>query len=326
MNSSQQRCLVASVLIHGTLLSVLLFAPAFTQEKPALPPISIDLVDLKLTNGDKAGGGGNPNAQPPATPPKVPEKAPEPKAPEPKAPEPEPEPKPKTPEPKERAAKVTAKASKPVAVAADPIRPKPENPSQDTAPAVPVKTAKRTIKTSSDIKVADATKKRDPKADEEERKAAEDAAEREAADNRRRARASQLAQLNEERKRLASSLGGAAQAVGKRTSASTSIEMPGPGGQAYAPYGSYLGAFYKQRWQKPSALTVSTASVVVELVVARDGRVIDSKVEKSGYREIDDSVAALIRRYPQLRPLPDGTTDAQRTFRIKFTLDADSTL
>lgn len=326
MISPQQRCLVASVLIHGTLLSVLLFAPAFTQEKQPLPPISMDLVDLKLTNGDKAGGGGNPNAQPPATPTKAPEKAPEPKAPEPKAPEPEPEPKPKTPEPKERTVKVTEKATKPVAVAPEPVHKKPDNPSQDTAPAVPVKTAKRTIKTSSDIKVADKTKQRDAEADEKDRKAAEDAAEREAADKRKRARASQLAQLNDERRRLANSLGGAAQAVGKRASVGTTIETPGPGGQAYAPYGSYLGAFYKQYWKKPAALTVSTASVVVEVVIARDGRLLDSKVEKSGYREIDDSVAALIRRYPQLRPLPDGTTDAQRTFRIKFTLDADSQL
>ena len=316
MSSSQQRCLVASVLIHGALLSLLLFAPAFTQEQPSLPVLTMAPTDIRLTDGDKVGGG-NPNAQPPATSPKVQEKPALPAPVEPKPAEPDPEPKPKP-------VKVAEKTVKTVPVVREPVHPKSENPSQDTDPVHP-KPPKRTIKTSSEIKVADA-KKRDTKADEEERKAAEDAAEREAAAKLRRARASQVAQLNEQQKRLANTLAGAAQAVGKHTSGSTAIEMPGPGGQAYAPYGSYLGAYYKERWRKPSALSVRSASIVVELVIARDGRVVDSKFEKSGYRELDDSVAELIRNNQKLRPLPDGTTDAQRTFRIKFTLEADSTL
>jgi len=320
MNPSQQRCLLASVIIHGTLLSVLLFAPAFKQKEPAVPVLTMVPVNLLLTDGDKAGGG-TPDAPPPQAPsrPAPPAPAvPQPEVRKAAAPEPEPEPKPKPVRPPEKP------VSKPVAAAPEPAPPKTANPSQDTDAKVHPKSNRREIKTSKEIKVADVVKTRDRKAEAEDRKAAEAAAEREAVEERRRAYANRVAQANEARQRLAESLSGAAQAVGKHTSASTDIEMPGPGGQAYAPYGSYLGAFFKGRWRKPSALAVRSASVVVELTVARNGRVLDSKFEKSGYRELDDSVVEVIRRYPQLRPLPEGTTDAQRTIRIRFTLQADS--
>ena len=137
--------------------------------------------------------------------------------------------------------------------------------------------------------------------------------------------AAQVAALNADRQRMADSISGAAATVGKNLAGSAKVEMPGPGGQAYAPYGSYLGAFYKERWRKPSSITARSAYVGVEIDVARDGRVVDMRMEeKSGHRALDDSVRDVIQRYKQLRPLPDGTTDAKRTFRIKFTLEADS--
>ena len=124
---------------------------------------------------------------------------------------------------------------------------------------------------------------------------------------------------------MADSISGAAATVGKNLAGSAKVEMPGPGGQAYAPYGSYLGAFYKERWRKPSSITARSAYVGVEIDVARDGRVVDMRMEeKSGHRALDESVRDVIQRNKQLRPLPDGTTDAKRTFRIKVTHEADS--
>jgi TonB family protein len=316
-----QRCLVASVIIHATLLSVLLFAPAFTQPPPPSGPV-LELVptDLKLTDGDKIGGG-NPNAQPPKTAPQVPPAS------EPRPPEPKPEtvkPMPRPPETvpasKPDVVKTSPKPVKTVHVAEEPVRPKPDAASQDTDAAIR-KTNRKPVKTATEIKVADAPLKRSKKDDDEDRQAAEEAA----ADKRRKARAEQVARLNEERQRIANSIGGAAQAVGKSLAGTTAIEMPGPGGQAYAPYGSYLGAFYKERWRKPSAASARSSFVVAEVDVARDGRVLDWRLaEKSGQRDLDDSVSAVLRNYRQLRPLPEGTPDAQRTFRIKFTLEADT--
>lgn len=311
-----QRCLVASVIIHGTLLSVLLFAPAFTQTPPPRGPV-LELLprDLKLTDGDKIGGG-NPNAQPPKTAAQVRP-----------APEPKPDPVKSLPKPAEAEPvtkpdelKLPPKPARTVHVAEEPVRPKPDPASQDTDSAVR-KPSRKPVKTATEIKVADAPAKRTKKDDDEDRQAAEEAA----AERRRKARADQVARFNDERQRIANSIGGAAQAVGKSLAGTTTFEMPGPGGQAYAPYGAYLGAFYKERWRKPTAASTRSAYAVAEVDVARDGRVVDWRLtEKSGQRELDDSVSAVLRRYPQLRALPEGTTDAQRTFRIKFTLEADT--
>lgn len=318
---NDQRCLVASVIIHGTLLGVLVFAPGFTQQPPAGPVLVMVPTDLKLTDGDKIGGG-NPNAQPPKAAPQVPpntaakppESKPEPVKPLAKPVEPEPE-------PKHDEAKAPPHVTKPIHVAPEPLRSKPEVKSQDTDSVVPSKPLKKPIKPSSDIKVATAPLKRSKLDEAAKRQAVEEAA----AEQRRKTRADQIAKLNEERQRIANSIGGAAQAVGKSLAGTTTIEMPGPGGQAYAPYGSYLGAFYKERWRKPSALSARSAYVVAEVEIARDGRLVDWRLaEKSGQRELDDSVSDVLRRYPQLRALPDGTTDAKRTFRIKFTLEADT--
>ena len=65
MGRVQQRCLLASVAFHGALLGLLVFAPAFTPESPALPVLTLIPTDLKLTDGDKIGGG-NPEARPPS--------------------------------------------------------------------------------------------------------------------------------------------------------------------------------------------------------------------------------------------------------------------
>ena len=351
MGRVQQRCLLASVAFHAALLALLVFAPAFTPESPALPVLTLIPTDLKLTDGDKIGGG-NPDARPPsagpkaavqAEPPSLSEPKPEPK-PEPAKPLPKAEPKPPEPKPEPKAEpkaepKVEPKTRKPVQVAEEPVHPKPPADSQDTDPALRTKLPKKPLKLASDIKLADTSKKRDKREKEEleaERKAAKasaaaaaaeavETAEREAATERRRVRAAQVAALNADRQRMADSISGAAATVGKNLAGSAKVEMPGPGGQAYAPYGSYLGAFYKERWRKPSSITARSAYVGVEIDVARDGRVVDMRMEeKSGHRALDDSVRDVIQRYKQLRPLPDGTTDAKRTFRIKFTLEADS--
>ena len=115
MSQVTQRCLLASAAFHAALLSVLVFAPAFTPERPPLPVLTLIPTDLKLTDGDQIGGG-NPDAQPPAAaakprpePPKLADPQPEPIRPPPKPTEPEKEPDPKS----------SAKLAKPVHVAED---------------------------------------------------------------------------------------------------------------------------------------------------------------------------------------------------------------
>jgi TonB family protein len=328
----EQRCLLGSAGFHVALLLLVLLAPKIsTTTTTTSPVLTIIPTDLKVTDGDKIGGG-SPDAKPPAQSP-IPRTAPV-ATPEPPKPisKPLPTPKPEPlPEP-EKVEKIEKKApSKPKEKAA-PVEPEKkintDVPSQDTAPTV--KKPKKTIKTSDAIKTSDTPKKFNREELAAQRREAEEAeAEREAeraADARRRARAAQIAEFNAERARIAGAIGGAASVVGKSLAGSAGVTMPGPGGQAYAPYRSYLAAFYKERWRnKPSAIPANSPGVMVEIVIARDGRLVEWHVTQgSGSRELDQSVKDLIPRYPKLLPLPEGSTDPQRTFRVLFTLEADT--
>ena len=74
----------------------------------------------------------------------------------------------------------------------------------------------------------------------------------------------------------------------------------------------------KRIWSLPAPV----AYVGVSITVARDGRLLRAEVlEKSGIRELDDSVNEVIQRHRRLEPLPPGSSDSERTFRIKFRLE-----
>jgi len=107
-------------------------------------------------------------------------------------------------------------------------------------------------------------------------------------------------------------------------SGQTEISVPGPGGggEVWIGYGTYLKSFYEARWRRPSSLPVPVAYVGVAITVARDGRLVRFELlEKSGIKVLDDSVLEVIQRYRTLERLPAGSTDPERTFRIKFRLE-----
>lgn len=200
---------------------------------------------------------------------------------------------------------------------------------QDVDPALATKKQKSP---KSDFQLADAPKKRSKKdieADRREAAAAEAAASeareaREAKERQARAAAAREA-WNRAQQARADAVRGVASNLGKNLSGSTTIEMPGPGGAAYAPYGSYLVAFYKLRWKKPTTLSVDHGEVEAEITVQRNGRVTAFRLVKpSGIRALDDSVREVLDRNRDLRPLPEGTTDPERRITIRFDLSAAS--
>jgi TonB family protein len=183
-----------------------------------------------------------------------------------------------------------------------------------------------------DFQLAEAPKKRSKKEAEAERNnsaaaaaaavAAQDA--REAREHQARVTAAREA-WNKAQQARSDAVRGVASNLGKNLSGSTSFEMPGPGGAAYAPYGSYLMAFYKLRWKKPTTLNVDHGEVEVEITVQRNGRVSAFRLVKpSGMRALDDSVREVLDGNRDLRPLPDGTTDSERRITIRFDLSAAS--
>ena len=335
MISSNTRYLLTSVGIHAAAVGVLLFAPALSshtvQDAPS-PVLEIIPDNLRLTDGNTLGGG-NPDAQPPksSAQPPAPPAPPAPAPPETPQPEP-PKTQPKTPPPEPAKAveptKEPTKMEPPKKSLATEIQRSAPN-AQDVDPNLSTKKLKLS---KPDFQLAEAPKKRSKKEAEAERNnsaaaaaaavAAQDA--REAREHQARVTAAREA-WNKAQQARSDAVRGVASNLGKNLSGSTSFEMPGPGGAAYAPYGSYLMAFYKLRWKKPTTLNVDHGEVEVEITVQRNGRVSAFKMVKpSGIRALDDSVREVLDGNRDLRPLPDGTTDSERRITIRFDLSAAS--
>jgi TonB family protein len=335
MIPSNTRYLLTSVGIHAAAVGVLLFAPALSshtvQDAPS-PVLEIIPDNLRLTDGNTLGGG-NPDAQPPksSAQPPAPPAPPAPAPPETPQPEP-PKTQPKTPPPEPAKAveptKEPTKMEPPKKNLATEIQRSAPN-AQDVDPNLSTKKLKLS---KPDFQLAEAPKKRSKKEAEAERNnsaaaaaaavAAQDA--REAREHQARVTAAREA-WNKAQQARSDAVRGVASNLGKNLSGSTSFEMPGPGGAAYAPYGSYLMAFYKLRWKKPTTLNVDHGEVEVEITVQRNGRVSAFRLVKpSGMRALDDSVREVLDGNRDLRPLPDGTTDSERRITIRFDLSAAS--
>lgn len=331
MIPSNTRYLLTSVGIHAAAVGALLFAPALSshtvQDAPS-PVLEIIPDNLRLTDGNTLGGG-NPDAQPPksSAQPPAPPAPPAPTPPETPQPEP-PKTQPQTPPPEPAKAVEPTKMEPPKKSLATEIQRSAPN-AQDVDPNLSTKKLKSS---KTDFQLAEAPKKRSKKEAEAERNnsaaaaaaavAAQDA--REAREHQARVTAAREAWSKAQQAR-ADAVRGVASNLGKNLSGSTSFEMPGPGGSAYAPYGSYLMAFYKLRWKKPTTLNVDHGEVEVEITVQRNGRVSAFKLVKpSGIRALDDSVREVLDGNRDLRPLPDGTTDSERRITIRFDLSAAS--
>jgi TonB family protein len=334
MISSNSRYLLTSVGIHAAAVGLLVFAPALSsrtvQDTPS-PILEIIPDNLRLTDGNTIGGG-NPNAQPPkggpqlSAPPQPPVQEPPPPTPPPKTPPPEPS-KAQEPPPEAPKAELLPPKTPPKKILATEIqRSTPNAPkAQDVDPTLSTQKQKSS---KSDFQLAEAPKKRSKKDIDAERKASEAAAAaeeaREAREHQARVAAAREA-WNRAQQARADAVRGVASNLGKNLSGSTSFEMPGPGGAAYAPYGSYLMAFYKLRWKKPTTLNVDHGEVEAEITVQRNGRVSAFRLVKpSGMRALDDSVREVLDRNRDLRPLPEGTTDPERRITIRFDLSASA--
>jgi hypothetical protein len=317
MNSIQNRCLATSVVAHASVVGVLLLSSYLVgrqpAETPALPPIElVSLEGVKITDGQGAGGGTpTPPAQsrsqtPPATP--------------------------SQPRTAQAEIRVTSTPTKP---ADRPLKAdKPEKPDKADKPekaeagikvssnVIKAQDVDKTVKGGADsarstgkrpVNVATAPK--GPTAEEiEAANEAADRAAREAHDRAVKAAADQWK----------TTVGGLRTKLEAGLSGQTEISVPGPGGggEVWIGYGTYLKSFYEARWRRPSSLPVPVAYVGVAITVARDGRLVRFELlEKSGIKVLDDSVLEVIQRYRTLERLPAGSTDPERTFRIKFRLE-----
>ena len=104
----------------------------------------------------------------------------------------------------------------------------------------------------------------------------------------------------------------------------TVVEMPGQGGgEAFAGYETVIYNVYFHAWTTPDGVADKLAGTDVKIVVARDGRVLSAEIiNKSGERALDNSVERVLREVTKLPPFPASTHDEQRSYLIRFNLEA----
>lgn len=308
MSSLERRCLVGSAAAHAGLVGLLLIASWVAARRvidgPNLPPLEIvSLQGVRLTDGSGAGGG---TPTPPPPPPQNLRNTPSPTPPTPSVPRVNPsrdlhtDPPPRTAPRQETGVRVSQDVKRAQDID-DRLKGASATEEQNRTPrnrAVQVATNVRRVDPSETAAAREAAQRAQAEARAQ--------AAREAQDQWRKAVGSVFSKLNE------------------NLSGETSITVPGPGGggEVWVGYATYLKSFYEMRWRRPSSLPVPVAYVGISITVSRDGRVLRSELlEKSGIRELDASVNEVIQRYRTLEPLPSGSSDAERTFRIKFRLE-----
>jgi TonB family protein len=304
MNRFQKKCLIASTGLHGFLVLLLVFGSAFfvSKEKPA--PQRLNVVPTQLIEDALAGGGGNPNLprteerqkgetllpQPEAAPPAAAPPKPKPTPPEPRPPKPEPRKiEPKKPE------LTTPKQPKVTEV----VKPKPEEKTPEAKPRIDL---------TEDLKPIARTEK-------DKQKAKREAEAREAA--------RQEAAASAARQKLAQQIGKAADAMRRGFSGGTQVEVGGPGGEAYANYGSLVRDAYDDAWRILPDLTDDDEVAIVRVTIARDGRVVGARfIQRSKSASMNKSVQRALDAVKRLPPFPDFIREPERSFTIEFNLKA----
>jgi TonB family protein len=95
------------------------------------------------------------------------------------------------------------------------------------------------------------------------------------------------------------------------------------GGEAFVNYRTAVFNAYYQAWKTPDGTTHNLAVTDAKIVIQRDGTVSFSEiVNKSGDTAVDRSVQRALDAVRRLPPFPPGALDAERSFIIRFNLEA----
>jgi TonB family protein len=95
------------------------------------------------------------------------------------------------------------------------------------------------------------------------------------------------------------------------------------GGEAFVNYRTAVFNAYYQAWKTPEETARKLALADVKIVVLRDGTIASSEfLNKSGDAAVDRSVQRALDAVKQLPPFPPGAQDAERSFIIRFNLEA----
>lgn len=292
MDRLAKKCVLASGLLHGTLVLVLLVGPAFLRSNETVETKQvIDFIPFKTLQQDITGGG-NPNVAQVVPPPAAQAR-----------PEARPQPQPVKPEPQpERRPDPTPVKPKPVSEArpepkAEPRNDKPDPDSLEAKPKPhkPVVNLKPVVRKSGSSTSA-----------------AEAAAQR--AQERARERAAT--------ERLSRNLDNVINSIREGASGSVQISDlrgPGGGGIPVAGFNQALISAYMRAWLVPADVAKLNVKVVAVITLRRDGTVISSRIERaSGNSDLNESVREALNKVSYVAPFPDNVKDTQKTFWLEF--------
>lgn len=283
MNRLQKKCLIATAGLHLLLVLVVLFGSAFfTRHEKPDDTTLLDVIPANLI--DAALTSGVKNAQPPAPAPPQPPTPPQPVQ-QPLPPPPQPKPEPVKPAPTfvDKMEKIFEPTPKPDAE--DPIEPKPQPHKIKVDKKLVTRTASKTPPDNSAAEEREAKRLRDQKA-----KAFRDAA----------------------------------RSIEQKASSATTIEaLPGTSSVSYAGYGSAIKSIYTHAWNPPTETASDDANTEVIVTIGNDGTVISARIiNPSGDSQVDASVQRALDSVTSVPAFPDGATEKQKTFKIKFNLKA----
>jgi TonB family protein len=105
---------------------------------------------------------------------------------------------------------------------------------------------------------------------------------------------------------------------------------PGGGGPSYANYTQVVRKIYNDAWNAwpvPNDLTDDEATVQVSVTIARNGRVVSSRIlRSSGSRAVINAAQAVLDRVTIVKEFPAESQDTEKTFTFTFKLNAKKSL
>jgi outer membrane biosynthesis protein TonB len=307
MSRLEKKCFMGSASVHLVLVLVLLVGPGFITSRnpsdalPVLEVIPANLVDAALA------GGGNPNAKPPPPSPIIArETVASTPAPPTVTPRPEPEP--------------VSEPRKPTRTRKSPPREVDETPAREPKPS-PVAREPLTKSEQEPPK----RKPIEPDLKPVVRGPTTDSAARDRARVAERQRQELAAAAAARRAEIASAL----QGIRQNLSPGITVDVRGPGGEAYANYGLAVRSIYDHAWMLPDEVTDDSLTVQVIVTIAREGAVVADKtriLRRSGNAVVDRSVQRALDRVKIIGPFPAGAKELEREFIIYFNVKAKRSL
>ncbi len=281
MTRLEKKCFVAASGTHALLFLILLVGPAFFVAKDRVQPVQQISVISGKVVDDALSSGGSTVAQPPPPPPQ--QQITQPPAPQPHAEPPKADPKPPEPEKHEpKPDKSLEPATKPK------IHQTELDPSE----------LKRIHKPSSTV-AKNIPPKNTPTTDD--------------------TRAQDVAN----QRRIADQLKQTIRGLGQNLGKPVSVEMRGSGadGPAMTNYKDIVYSRYYNAWAQPSNSEQESPKVVVTIIIARTGKVVDSRItRRSGNSVMDRSIENLLENVTFVEPFPDESKNQQLSFTLTFGL------